>query len=129
MLLHIVHVNIWCCVCRAKLSEWLASKGKTLKRPAMTASAPPKTKVFTKPKVEEESQSHIQPQPATGNSPKTKQSVQANQPDSAATAHGADPEEIPLTAQSRTPELLDNSDADVLMDDVRTQAGLFVTVL
>ncbi|XP_008426473.1 cytoskeleton-associated protein 2 isoform X2 [Poecilia reticulata] len=37
---------------RAKLAEWLASKGKTLKRPAMTTKAPPKTKLTTKVKVD-----------------------------------------------------------------------------
>ncbi|XP_015256326.1 PREDICTED: cytoskeleton-associated protein 2-like isoform X2 [Cyprinodon variegatus] len=36
---------------RAKLAEWLASKGKTLKRPAMTTVAPPKTKLSTKATV------------------------------------------------------------------------------
>ncbi|XP_043997228.1 cytoskeleton-associated protein 2 [Gambusia affinis] len=37
---------------RAKLAEWLASKGKTLKRPAMTTMAPPKAKLATKVKVD-----------------------------------------------------------------------------
>lgn len=37
---------------RAKLAEWLASKGKTLKRPAMASIAPRKTKVSEKVKVD-----------------------------------------------------------------------------
>lgn len=42
---------------RAKLAEWLASKGKTLKRPAMTAAVPSKTKVSVK------TETHVKPQP------------------------------------------------------------------
>ncbi|XP_029029400.1 cytoskeleton-associated protein 2 isoform X1 [Betta splendens] len=99
---------------RAKLAKWMASKGKTLKRPAMMTSAPPKS--FAKSKVNQKSQSHVQA--AKEENCKTKQSSQAS--DSASTAHCADTQEIQLTADRQTPELLENS-VDVLMgglDDV-----------
>uniref|UniRef100_A0A671VNX6 Si:ch211-266i6.3 n=1 Tax=Sparus aurata TaxID=8175 RepID=A0A671VNX6_SPAAU len=77
---------------RAKLADWLASKGKTLKNPATTSVAPPKTKVCAKPT-----------------------------PDSAAAAAlCADTQGAELTTQSQTPvmmnttlDLLENSDADL----------------
>ncbi|XP_021473781.2 cytoskeleton-associated protein 2 isoform X2 [Oncorhynchus mykiss] len=37
---------------RTKLAEWLASKGKTLKRPPISAVAPPKSKLFVQPEPE-----------------------------------------------------------------------------
>lgn len=112
----------WCSVCRARLAEWLASKGKTLKRPAMTTTAaPPKTKVSAKPEVELKSQSHVEPQ-----------SLEAHKPDSATAAHCADTQREQLTVHSQTPavmdttlELLENSDADLQIDrvdDVRKRA-------
>lgn len=104
------------------MAEWLASKGKTLKRPAMTTAAPPK--VSSKPEVELKSQSHVEPQPATERKPKTKQSLEAHKPDSTTAAHCADTQGAQLTAHSQTPvvldttlELLENSDADVLVDE------------
>ncbi|XP_054611419.1 cytoskeleton-associated protein 2 isoform X2 [Dunckerocampus dactyliophorus] len=47
---------------RAKLAEWLASKGKTLKRPAMT-TAPPKTKTSTTAKADNKSKSDVTSKP------------------------------------------------------------------
>ncbi|KAG8008209.1 Cytoskeleton-associated protein 2 [Nibea albiflora] len=100
---------------RAKLAQWQASKGKTFKRPAMTAAAaPPKTKVCAKPKA------NLQPesQPAAQRNPEPELSVEAHKPDSAADAQGAE-----STAHSRTPaimdttiDLLSNSDADLPVD-------------
>nr|XP_046267192.1 cytoskeleton-associated protein 2 [Scatophagus argus] len=101
---------------RAKLAEWLSSKGKTLKRPAMTTAAPLKTKVSVKPVTDLKPQ----PRPATRDNPVP--SVQAHEPDLAAAAQCADPQEAE-SARSLTPvimnttlDLLENSDADPPVD-------------
>ncbi|XP_034463608.1 cytoskeleton-associated protein 2 isoform X1 [Hippoglossus hippoglossus] len=86
---------------RAKLAEWLASKGKTFKRPAMTTAAPPKTKA-SKPGTNLKSQSHAEPRPA------------AHKPDSTA-ADCADTQGAMLTTRT-TLELLENSDVDLSVD-------------
>ncbi|TKS83671.1 Cytoskeleton-associated protein 2 [Collichthys lucidus] len=97
---------------RAKLAQWQASKGKSFKRPAMTAAAPPKTKVCAKPKA------NLQPesQPAARRNPEPEPSVEAHKP--ASDAQGAE-----STTRSRTPaimdttvDLLSNSDADLPVD-------------
>ncbi|XP_044079207.1 cytoskeleton-associated protein 2 [Siniperca chuatsi] len=104
---------------RAKLAEWLASKGKTFKRPAMTTAAPSKTKVSAKPEADLKSQSHVDPQPAKQCDPEP--SLEAHKPDSA--AHCADTQGAELTIHSQTPvimnttlDLLGNSDADLPVD-------------
>uniref|UniRef100_A0A7N6A8H0 Cytoskeleton-associated protein 2 C-terminal domain-containing protein n=1 Tax=Anabas testudineus TaxID=64144 RepID=A0A7N6A8H0_ANATE len=75
---------------RAKLAEWLTSKGKTLKRPAMPTAAPQKTKVNTaRPEVDLKSQSHVEQ----------------------LTVHSQTP-----AVMDTTLELLENSDADLLID-------------
>lgn len=117
---------------RAKLAQWQASKGKTFKRPAMTAGAPPKTKVCAKPKA------NLQPesQPAAQRNPEPELSMEAHKPDSAADTQGAE-----STTHSQTPaimettiDLLSNSDADLpvdpqdRMDDVRKQACFSVVL-
>ncbi|KAE8288037.1 Cytoskeleton-associated protein 2 [Larimichthys crocea] len=99
---------------RAKLAQWQASKGKTFKRPAMTAAAPPKTKVCAKPKA------NLQPesQPAAQRNPEPELGAEAHKPASAADAQRAE-----STTRSRTPtimdttvDLLSNSDADLPVD-------------
>ncbi|TKS83787.1 Cytoskeleton-associated protein 2 [Collichthys lucidus] len=99
---------------RAKLAQWQASKGKSFKRPAMTAAAPPKTKVCAKPKA------NLQPesQPAARRNPEPELSAETCKPASAAAAQGAE-----STTRSRTPaimdttvDLLSNSDADLPVD-------------
>lgn len=83
----------------------------------MTTAAPPKNKVSAKLEVKLKSQSHVDPQPATGC--QTKQSLEA---DSAATAEVMD----------GTLELLKNSHADSqmdaqdTMDDVRQRAAFLL---
>uniref|UniRef100_A0A3P8SQ92 Si:ch211-266i6.3 n=1 Tax=Amphiprion percula TaxID=161767 RepID=A0A3P8SQ92_AMPPE len=100
---------------KAKLAEWMASKGKTLKRPAMTtAAAPPKTKVSARP---EAYQSQVEPQPAARCEPKP--SVETHNTNSAA-SHCDDIQGAEPTVHGQTPiimnttlDLLENSDADL----------------
>ncbi|XP_032389404.1 cytoskeleton-associated protein 2 [Etheostoma spectabile] len=104
---------------RAKLAEWLASKGKTFKRPAMTTAEPSKTKVSAKPEADPKPQSCVEPQPAAQCNPEPR--LEAPEPDSAAAAHWSR-----STHSSQTPaivnttlDLLGNSDADQdSMDDI-----------
>uniref|UniRef100_A0A667XVP1 Cytoskeleton-associated protein 2 C-terminal domain-containing protein n=1 Tax=Myripristis murdjan TaxID=586833 RepID=A0A667XVP1_9TELE len=103
---------------RAKLAEWLASKGKTLKRPAMAATHP-KAKLATKPEV----QSHVEPQPVAQCNPEPQAepelSMDAHSPGSTAvqlednqrqedTKHHSPP-----LIMNTTLELLDDSDMDL----------------
>lgn len=84
----------------------------------MPTAAPQKTKVNTaRPEVDLKSQSHVERQPATECKPKTKKHLETHKPD-CADAQGTD-----LTVHSQTPavmdttlELLENSDADLLID-------------
>ncbi|XP_018547017.1 cytoskeleton-associated protein 2 [Lates calcarifer] len=104
---------------RAKLAEWLASKGKTFKRPAMTTAAPPKTNT-SKPGTGPKSQSHVEPQPAAQCKPQPEPSLEVHQPHSPA-ANCANTQGAELTTYNKTPvimntslELLENSDVDLL---------------
>ncbi|XP_076606886.1 uncharacterized protein LOC143332920 [Chaetodon auriga] len=100
---------------RAKLAEWLASKGKTFKRPAMTTAVPSKTKVSAKLDAGLKSRSAAQckPQPEP--------SLKAHKPDSAAPCADTQTAELPTHSQTpvimnTTLDLLDNSDPDLLVD-------------
>ncbi|XP_041807699.1 cytoskeleton-associated protein 2 [Chelmon rostratus] len=101
---------------RAKLAEWLASKGKSLKRPAMTTAVPSKTKVSAKLEAGLKSQS----QPAVQCNPEPEPKLEAHKPDSAAPC--ADTQGAELPAPSQTPVImnttldLESSDADLLVD-------------
>ncbi|XP_013863384.1 cytoskeleton-associated protein 2 [Austrofundulus limnaeus] len=86
---------------RAKLAEWKASKGKTLKRPAMTAAAP-SNKVPAKGKVEV--QSLVEPLIAA------EPSLQADTLQAAAAAAGTQGEDL---THGQTPELM-NTTLDLL---------------
>lgn len=95
--------------CRAKLAEWLASKGKTLKRPAMTASATAKTKICVKPKVDVKPQSpshgeNLQAEAQQDPEP----CVEAQNVDSAAEPC-AEPQVTASVTLSRTPVIMDIS--------------------
>lgn len=121
-----------CFLCRAKLADWLASKGKTLKRPAM--AVPSKTsKVSTKPEADLQPQSTVEAQPPAQRNPEP--SLEAQKPDLAAAAACADTRGAAGTEHSLAPvmmntslDLLENSDADLAFDpqdsveDVRTRA-------
>ncbi|XP_042355120.1 cytoskeleton-associated protein 2 [Plectropomus leopardus] len=91
---------------RAKLAEWLASKGKTFKRPAMTTAEPPKTKVSAKPDADLKPQSHTEPQPAAPCNPEPEPRLEAHEPEPA-TTHSHTP-----VLMNTTLDLLENSDAD-----------------
>lgn len=130
---------------RAKLADWLASKGKTLKRPAVTAAASSKTKVSApaKPEAERKPQSHphVEPQPVAQCNPKPEPRLEAQKPDSPAAALCADIQGAGLTTHSQTPvimnttlDLLESSDADLpvdpqdRVDDVMKWCPLFILV-
>lgn len=104
---------------RAKLSEWMASKGKTFKRPAMTSTVHLKTKVSAKPEAALKPHSHVDPkQPAQS---KPEPSVEAHKADSAALCadtQGAESARISQTPviMNTTLDLLENSDADLSVD-------------
>uniref|UniRef100_A0A8C6NQ04 Si:ch211-266i6.3 n=1 Tax=Nothobranchius furzeri TaxID=105023 RepID=A0A8C6NQ04_NOTFU len=84
-------------LCRARLAEWLASKGKTLKRPAMMA-APSKLKVPAKAEVQ-----------LSVAAPVMAAELHTHNLQSEASAHDAD--DAPGTKDT-TLDLLDSSDAD-----------------
>nr|XP_019941292.1 PREDICTED: cytoskeleton-associated protein 2-like [Paralichthys olivaceus] len=96
---------------RAKLAEWLASKGKTFKRPAMTTAAPPKTNA-SKPGADLKSQSRAEPRPAAQCKPET----QAPKADSTA-ADCTDTQEAAMTTCNQTPKII-NATLELLMSDV-----------
>lgn len=125
-----------CSLCRAKLAEWLASKGKSFKRPALTTAEPSRTKVSAKPEAvfDPQRQSHVGAQPAAQRNPEPEPRLEAHKPDSAAAttaAHCANTQGAALTTHGRTPvimntslDLLEISDVDPQdsVDDVRKQA-------
>ncbi|XP_070700405.1 cytoskeleton-associated protein 2 [Pempheris klunzingeri] len=104
---------------RAKLAEWLTSKGKTFKRPALTGAAPPKTKVSAKPEaLKPQSQSHVEP--AAQRKPEPEPHLEEDEADPAAAAHCAGTQGAQLSTHSQTPvimnttlDLLEDSDADL----------------
>ncbi|KAI3373414.1 hypothetical protein L3Q82_022017, partial [Scortum barcoo] len=105
---------------RAKLSEWMASKGKTFKRPAMTTTVPSKTKVSAKPEAALKPQSDVDPEPPAQSEPESKPIVEAHEPDSAALCadtRGAESttHQTPVIMNT-TLDLLENSDADLTAD-------------
>uniref|UniRef100_A0A672H8H8 Cytoskeleton-associated protein 2 C-terminal domain-containing protein n=1 Tax=Salarias fasciatus TaxID=181472 RepID=A0A672H8H8_SALFA len=114
---------------RAKLAEWLASKGKIFKRPAMAASAAPaKNKPAAQPGGHPKPQSRSGDEAHGGCGPAL--SLDARVLDCAAppAAHCADTQEAELPAPSRTPlvmetslQLLEVSELDPLegVEDVR----------
>ncbi|KAM9780773.1 cytoskeleton-associated protein 2 [Syngnathus typhle] len=101
---------------RAKLAVWLASKGKTLKRPAATsAQVVPKISTSVKPKASVKSKSNVRAQPD-----KAKPGPSLDQPDSAASGPPPQAQEAPKSVQMQTPlimntsfDLLENSDFDL----------------
>ncbi|XP_037126447.1 cytoskeleton-associated protein 2 isoform X2 [Syngnathus acus] len=100
---------------RAKLAMWLASKGKTLKRPAATsAQVVPKISTSVKPKASVKSKS-VKAQPD-----KAKPGPSLDQPDSTASGLPPQAQEAPKSVQMQTPlimntsfDLLENSDFDL----------------
>lgn len=115
-----------CCFCRAKLAEWKASKGKTLKRPAMTPAAP-SNKVPAKGKVEV--QSHVEPVVAAECRSEAEPRLQpaaAAELQGQVLTHGPPPE-----VMNTTLDLLENSDIDLSagpqdrVDDVSKLLFLF----
>ncbi|XP_023137618.1 cytoskeleton-associated protein 2 [Amphiprion ocellaris] len=117
---------------KAKLAEWMASKGKTLKRPAMTtAAAPPKTKVSARPEAH---QSQVEPQPAARCEPKPEPSVETHNTNSAA-SHCDDIQGAEPTVHGQTPiimnttlDLLENSDADLPVEPQDTVDDIVVNL-
>ncbi|XP_047462260.1 cytoskeleton-associated protein 2 [Mugil cephalus] len=114
---------------RAKLAEWMASKGKTFKRPAMAAAAAPaKTKAGAKPAADVKPQSEPEPQAEPEPEPQTEVQLAAHcQPEAGLEGHEldsaaqcADMKEAEPPAHGQTPvimnttlDLLENSDADL----------------
>ncbi|XP_072231835.1 cytoskeleton-associated protein 2 [Leuresthes tenuis] len=106
---------------RAKLADWLASKGKTLKRPAMATAAPSKNEVSAKAGDDLKPQSHAEHKLVTQFKPDP--STEAPKLDSAVPTHYADTRGAEVTKRSLTPEIMDttldlleNSDSGV--DDI-----------
>uniref|UniRef100_A0A8C9Z9A2 Si:ch211-266i6.3 n=1 Tax=Sander lucioperca TaxID=283035 RepID=A0A8C9Z9A2_SANLU len=99
---------------RAKLAEWLASKGKTFKRPAMTTAEPSKTKVSAKPEADPEPQSTscVEPQPTAQCNPEPEPRLEAHKPGPAAHCSGLTPSQTPAIMNT-TLDLLENSDAEL----------------
>lgn len=103
--------------CRAKLADWLASKGKTFKRPAAAAAETSKTRGPAKANVD----LNPQARPAARRQPEAR--LEACKPES----EGASLETQSQTApaiMNITLDLLENSDVDPQdsVDDVRRPA-------
>uniref|UniRef100_A0A8D2ZIC5 Cytoskeleton-associated protein 2 C-terminal domain-containing protein n=1 Tax=Scophthalmus maximus TaxID=52904 RepID=A0A8D2ZIC5_SCOMX len=92
---------------RAKLAGWLASKGKTFKRPAMTTS-------------------HAEPQPTAQCNPEIEPSLETHGPDSTA-ADCADTQGAELTKFNQTPEI-GNTTLELLENSVDTQDSIVVNL-
>lgn len=102
-----------CSLHRGKLAEWLASKGKTLKRPAMSATS--KTKVSANPK----SDLKQQPEPAT--QCEIQPNEEAHETDTAAATHSADKPGTEIMTLNLSPDPpLEPQDS---MDDVSRKTG------
>ncbi|XP_041656649.1 cytoskeleton-associated protein 2 isoform X2 [Cheilinus undulatus] len=101
---------------RAKLANWLASKGKTFKRPAMTTAIQPKTKVSTKPASgpKPQTQSHVETQSVKQINPEPQHVQEAENLDSAA-ALCADTQRAEVTTHCQTPAIM-NTTLDLLED-------------
>lgn len=102
---------------RAKLAEWLASKGKTLKRPAMVPSAAStKVKVANKPAAAPKSQ--MKAQLPT----KSRSEAEVKEPKPVTPAPTADDHKVPQEEKSTslimntTLDLLENSNLDLPVD-------------
>ncbi|KAK5918685.1 hypothetical protein CgunFtcFv8_003426 [Champsocephalus gunnari] len=98
---------------RAKLAEWMASKGKTFKRPARATAELPKTNVSAKPAADLKPKS----QPAAHSKPEAR--LEPKPDSAAAAAHCADTPGAAPT-HDRTP-LVMNTTLDLLED---SDAGL-----
>ncbi|KAM4620226.1 uncharacterized protein ACJ7VT_006924 isoform 1-T2 [Polymixia lowei] len=107
---------------RAKLAEWLASKGKTLKRPAMATAAPPKTKVAIKPEIQ--IKSHIEPEPCLhGHGPGTAAAQPKDSQRPEKPAHNSTPQ-----IKNTTLDLLENSDMDLPVDPEARMSDVVVNL-
>lgn len=119
-----------CAFYRAKLAEWLASKGKALKRPAMSTAKPSKTNVSTKPVVK------LQSQPAARHMPEPRLEMY-NADTAVGTVSCGDTQRAGPTASSQTPVImnttldLETSDGDLSaesqdrVDDVSRNGAWF----
>ncbi|KAM3601636.1 uncharacterized protein V6R79_015881 [Siganus canaliculatus] len=97
---------------KAKLAEWLASKGKSLKRPAMTSAAPPKTKVSAKPATDLKPQ----PEPAMQCNPEPEPCLELHEPSSASAVDlCVNVQEAEMATHELTPEIM-NTTLDLLED-------------
>lgn len=102
-----------CSLHRGKLAEWLASKGKTLKRPAMSATA--KTKVSANPK------SDLKPQPEPATQCEIQPNEEAHETDAAAATQSADKLGTEIMALNLSPDPpLEPQDS---VDDVSRKTG------
>lgn len=111
---------------RAKLSEWLASKGKTLKRPVLSEKVAPVRKMAPPPpKATQEPCKVSQPEP--------KSQPEEKQPGEATTHGQSESHRVPLSKpvfssspghiMNTTLDLLDNSDMDLPADpEIRMEA-------
>ncbi|XP_014327125.1 cytoskeleton-associated protein 2-like [Xiphophorus maculatus] len=101
---------------RAKLAEWLASKGKTLKRPAMTTMAPPKAKLATTVKVDPKVPENVDLEPGAQCSVEPNRSVEheilASPVESQREEGGSAQSPIP-GIMNTTLDVLDDSEADL----------------
>ncbi|KAM9846940.1 uncharacterized protein ACBR49_010190 [Aulostomus maculatus] len=95
---------------RAKLAEWMALKGKTLKRPAMTRAAPARSKISVKATVD------LKPQSPPAETQQVKAQYEAEpEPSLEAAAPCAVTQEIELAKHSRAPVIM-NMSFDLLED-------------
>ncbi|XP_030009244.1 cytoskeleton-associated protein 2 [Sphaeramia orbicularis] len=109
---------------KAKLAEWLASKGKNLKRPAMVTRPPTKTKAPARPEDHLKPQPEPQPEPEPAAQcnpePEPEPSLDTHEPSSTSADERVENQEPDVTQKNPTPEimnttldLLENSDVDL----------------
>lgn len=115
---------------RAKLAEWLASKGKTLKRPAMGTVAPTKTKTVVKPNCQLKSQVDTKIEPCVESQP-----LLPSDPEPAAAQPEDDQKPVQPAHDASTPQimnttldLLDNSEDDLPVDPEPTMSDIVVNL-
>ncbi|XP_030648984.1 cytoskeleton-associated protein 2 [Chanos chanos] len=110
---------------RAKLAEWLATKGRTLKRPPIAVTLAPQTRQpEVQPKIHPEPKC-LQPQPpveseAENPNPQTKADIQTEN----AQVPEHEPAHSPSHIMNTTLDLMDNSDLDLPVDPEVRMEGL-----
>lgn len=118
------------CLCplslRARLAEWLAAKGKTLKRPPIHSTQPAqRARLLSKPKADtKKQQNQAEPQPAAAE-PEAVVAEPVLEPEAVAELETGEEEgsvaSSPAKAMNTTLDMVDNCELDLPEVDVRLE--------